>query len=122
MGGFSLAGVELFQVAEFSRMVGDLQVQIAQALHCNPAMLSFFQGGEQLTEHNTISDFASIIAKAPRLQKDAEVEAKSKAEVEEQVLNEAHDEVKDLQREQATAEEVAVTLFELIDSDGDDQI
>merc|ERR1711920_109222 len=118
MGGFSLAGVELFRVVEFSRMVGDLRVQIAQALHCNPAMLNFFQGGEQLTEHNTISDFASIIAKAPRSQKDSEGEAKSKAEAEEQVLKEAHDEVKDLQRDQAIAEEVpatapAVTLFEL---------
>merc|ERR1712050_631598 len=46
-------------------------------------------GGEKLTEHTTISDFASIIAKAPRSQKDAEAEAKSKAEAEDQVRKEA---------------------------------
>merc|ERR1711920_812912 len=111
------AGVELFRVAEFSRKVGDLQAQIAQALHCNPAMLNFFQVGvgEQLTEHNTISDFAGIIAKAPRSQKDAEVEAKSKAEVEEHVLNEAI-------AEEVPATAPTVTLFELIDRDGDCQI
>lgn len=45
LAGVSPAGAELFRIADFSRTVFELRLQIAQALQCPPAMLKFYRDG-----------------------------------------------------------------------------